>query len=119
MNRSTFNHLLIGSLAASVALCVALASRSRGDEEPSAAKPKVTVPAEDLANQLRLIVARLDDLLAKPEEFDDARKSRIAKESGVAAVVSLGLGLSDQDHSLKKTAPLALAATQALAKAED
>jgi hypothetical protein len=76
-------------------------------------------PAADLANQLTAIAARLDDLLAKPEEFDDARKSRIAKEANVAAVVALALALSDEKHPLRDSASSALAAARTLATSED
>jgi hypothetical protein len=119
MKRSISIHFSAGALAGLIALSLVMATLSASGDESSTAKPTVGAPAADLANQLHSIVARLDGLLAKPDEFDDARKSRIAKEAGVAAVVSLGLGLTDEDHPLKKSASLALAATRALATAED
>ncbi|HKD35468.1 MAG TPA: hypothetical protein VKB78_01670 [Pirellulales bacterium] len=75
--------------------------------------------ADDLAGELRGIVARLDGLLAKADDYDEARQSHIAKEADVAAVVALGLALDEKDQPLKQSAASALAASQALAKATD
>src|SRR5438093_11243770 len=72
MKRSVSSHVigaLVGLIAASVVMAILSA---RGGESP-ATKPTAGVPVEDLANQLHLSVARLDELLAKPDEFDDAR----------------------------------------------
>jgi hypothetical protein len=85
----------------------------------AAAKVSSYAPADDLSNQLHSIIARVDESLAKPDDFDDARQSRIAKEADVAAVIALGLGMSDQDHALKRSASSILAAAQSLAKAAD
>ena len=119
MSRSNSSHLNLGSIVGSITICVVAATLSASGDESAASKAIVSVPAEDLANQLHSIVARLDDLLAKPDEFDEARKSRIAKEAGIAAVAALGLGMSEQEYPLKRSASSALAAAQALAKAED
>src|SRR5258708_39745634 len=116
MSRSHSNYLKLGAIVASMMMFIVAATLSASGDESTASKATVSVPAEDLANQLHSIVARLDDLLAKPDEFDDARKSRIAKEAGVAAVAALGLGLSEPDYPLKRSASSALAAAQALAK---
>ena len=64
------------------------------------AKVSSYAPAEDLSNAMKSIVGRLDDMLAKPDEFDLARQSRIAKEAHVAAVVAVGLGLNDRRASV-------------------
>ncbi len=119
MNRSNSNCLKLGAIVVSMTISIVAGTLSASGDESTASKATVSVPAEDLANQLHSIVARLDDLLAKPDEFDDARKSRIAKEAGVAAVAALGLGLSEQDYPLKRSASSALAAAQALAKADE
>jgi hypothetical protein len=95
------------------------AMQAADDARTAEVKVSSYAPAADLANQLTAIAARLDDLLAKPEEFDDARKSRIAKEANVAAVVALALALSDEKHPLRDSAPSALAAARAMATSED
>ncbi|HEV3417007.1 MAG TPA: hypothetical protein VG056_09350 [Pirellulales bacterium] len=93
---------------------------SAAPDSPSAgAKVSSYAPAEDLSNQLRSIIARVDESLAKPDDFDDARQSRIAKEANVAAVIALGLGICDQDHASKRSASSILIAAQSLAKAAD
>ena len=122
MNHSHASHRLIVALAVSIAVSYVVATRSAGDESPekrAAEKPNQNVPADDLAGELRGIAARLDGLLVKAEDYDEARQSRIAKEADVAAVVALALALDKQDHSLKRSASSALAASQALAKASD
>ena len=122
MNHSHASHRLIVALAVSIAVSYVVATRSAGDESPekrAAEKPNQNVPADDLASELRGIAARLDGLLVKAEDYDEARQSRIAKEADVAAVVALGLALDEQDHPLKRSASSALAASQALAKASD
>src|SRR5881275_2936900 len=93
--------------------------RAGNDAPPAEAKVSSFAPAADLISQLTAIAGRLDNLLAKPEEFDDARQSRIAKEADVAAVVSLALALSDEQYPLRPSAPSALAAARAIANATD
>jgi hypothetical protein len=106
-----------------IAVLLAVACRSAtlagSNDAPADVKVSKYAPAEDLTNQLNSIAGRLDGLLANPNEFDEARKSRIAKEADVAAVIALGLGFSDQEHPLKKSASSILASAQALANAED
>jgi hypothetical protein len=102
---------------------MAVASRgamwAASDAPQAEAKVSSYAPAADLTSQLTAIAARLDELLSKSEDFDDARKSRIAKEADVAVVVCLGLALSDEEHPLRQSAASALSAAQAIAKAED
>jgi cytochrome c556 len=122
MNRSLYRRRLIGTLAVSISASFIVATLSASDEPPakqSSGKSNVAVPADDLAGELRGIVARLDGLLAKPDDYDEARQSRIAKEADVAAVVALALTLDEQDHRLKRSAASAIAASQSLAKAPD
>jgi hypothetical protein len=122
MKQSRNSTRLVGALsvAATVSIVVVAISAAK---EPTAkqvsGEPNVNVPADDLAGELKAIAARLDGLLAKPDEYDEARQSRIAKEANVATVVALGLALDETEHPLKRSAARALAASQALAKASD
>ncbi len=95
------------------------AMQAADDAKPADIKVSSYAPAADLTNQLAAITARLDDLLAKPEEFDDARQSRIAKEANVAAVVALALALSDENHPLRNSAASAMAAARAIAASDN
>jgi hypothetical protein len=107
------------STAGLFAIILRGASPAAPDNPSAGAKVSSFAPAEDLANQLNSIIARVDESLAKPDDFDDALQSRIAKEADVAAVIALGLGMSDQDHALKRSASSILSAAQSLAKAAD
>src|SRR5258708_39841987 len=104
MSRSHSNYLKLGAIVASMMMFIVAATLSASGDESTASKATVSVPAEDLANQIHSSVARLDDLLAKPDEFDDARKSRIAKQAGVAARLAPRRGLSDPQPPAKPAA---------------
>ncbi len=121
MKIKSSNSFVIRLIAAggliAVASCGAMWAAS--DAPPAEGKVSSYAPAADLTSQLTAIAARLDELLSKPEDFDDARKSRIAKEADVAAVVCLGLALSDEEHALRQSAASALSAAQAIAKADE
>ncbi len=111
--------------ALSIIACIAAGIASLGSKSGAAepgekrgAKVSAYAPANDLAEALRLQATRIAGLLEKPDDYDLARQSRIAKEAEVTAVVALAIGLSDEEHPLKSAASSAVAAAQALAKAE-
>ena len=113
--------IIVVTMAAACMLAIRSRNAMQAADNANSAGVKVSsyAPAADLANQLIAIAGRLDDLLAKPEDFDDARKSRIAKEANVAAVVALALALSDEKHPLKGSAASALSAARAIAASAD
>ncbi len=81
--------------------------------------PKVSsfAPAKDLASQIDFYVGRLDEALAKKDDFDGANQSRAVKDAHTLAVISLALGMHDEEHPLKEGAVPMLQAAQALATA--
>jgi hypothetical protein len=113
---------LVGALSVAATVSIVVIAISAANEptaSQASGKLNVHVPADDLADELKAIAARLDGLLAKADDYDEARQSRITKEADVAAVVALGLTLDETEHPLKRSAASALAASQALAKASD
>jgi hypothetical protein len=118
MSRSNSNHHNLGAVIGSMIICIVAITLSASGDESATSKAIVNVPAADLDDQLSFTVTRIDGLLAKPDEYDEARQSRIAKEADLAAVVALGLGMAKEDHPHKRTASTAIAAAQALAKAD-
>ena len=96
--------IIVVTMAAACMLAIRSRNAMQAADNANSAGVKVSsyAPAADLANQLIAIAGRLDDLLAKPEDFDDARKSRIAKEANVAAVVALCFGALRRKASAKR-----------------
>jgi hypothetical protein len=118
MSRANSNYRKVGAIVGPMIICVVTAALSASGDESAPSKAIVNVPAADLDVQLSFTVTRIEGLLDKSDEYDEARQSRIAKEADLAAVVALGLGLTKEDHVRKRTASTAIAAAQALAKAE-
>ena len=96
--------IVIATIAAASLLWLRFRDAIKAADDARPADVSRFAPAADLANELVALAGRLDELLAKPEDFDDARKSRVAKEANVAAVVALALALSDEQHPLRGSA---------------
>jgi len=109
-----------GLVATILSVFVALhCSALSGAGEPAAAAVKVSefAPAEDLINQIKYFIDRLDQSLASKDAYDDAAQSRVAKEADTVAVLALGLSLYDGKHPLSGSTGHLLAAAEALSKA--
>ena len=77
--------LLIGVLA----LC-AVRLMMADDSNPTRPPASSYAPAEDLINQVDFYIGRIEETLAKKEDFDDAAKSRLKKDANtLAALVSV------------------------------
>ncbi len=72
-----------------------------------------------MIQQVDFFLARLQQSLADPADFDGAKQSRVLKDGNTLAVLSLALAMHDEPHALKSAAPAMLEASQRLATAED
>jgi cytochrome c556 len=72
---------------------VALVVGRLGGDEP----PKVSqfAPAEDLTGQVTYYVGRIDEALADPKDYDEAKQSRVGKDANTLAALALSLSLHD------------------------
>jgi hypothetical protein len=102
-----------------VAGMVACQARSEGADAPPAA-PKVSTfaPAADLAVQADRYIKELEDGVAEVGDYAD-NKDKIALKSNTLIIISLALGLHDQDSKYKAQAGAMMKAAQAVAAAKD
>jgi cytochrome c556 len=92
----------------------------RADGPRPQATPKVSTfaPAADLASQADSYLQQMGSEVANEEEFASS-KEKLAKESNTLIVISLALGLHDQDSKYKATAPAVMKAAQDVAAAAE
>jgi cytochrome c556 len=78
---------------------------------PAAELPKI----DDVAAQLRVYVERLEESLAKADDYNEAKQSRVEKDAVTAAALAGLLARHDGDHTLKATAAGVQAAANEMA----
>src|SRR5258707_4013551 len=83
--------------------------------------PKVSefAPSKDLLQQVDFFIARMQESLADPADFDLAKQSRTFKDANTLAALALMLSVHDENDPLKAAMPGLLRAAQALAAADD
>ncbi len=98
--------------AAAVGGGVPLVGQTRGDETP---KVSQFAPAEDLTGQVEFYLGRLNEALADPKDYDEAKQSRVDKDANTVAALALALALHDMESKYRSGA--LLRAAQQLADA--
>ena len=88
-----------------------VAGRLSGDEPP---KVSQFAPAVDLNAQVTYYLGRLDEALADPNDYDEAKQSRVGKDSNTLAALALSLALHDMESKYRDGA--LLKASQKLAE---
>src|SRR5262249_8370456 len=96
-------------------LVACLATRPLVSEVPKPAKISAFAPAKDLLEQVDFYIGRVEQSLAEPADFDEAKQSRTVKDANTLAVLALVLGAHDEQHPLKESMPAMLKGAQALA----
>jgi hypothetical protein len=100
-----------------IPLCVLLGPL--GAAPPEVPKISLFAPAKDLLQQVDFFVARIEESLADPADFDGAKQSRTRKDANTLAALALVLAVHDEDHPSKAGMPALLKAAQSLADAGD
>lgn len=85
-------------------------------DAPAPPKASSYAPAEDLVAQVGYYISRLDEALAKKEDYAGANESRTKKDAHTLTALAQVLSLHDEDHALKASAPALFAASRTLAK---
>ncbi len=73
-------------------------------DEPTVPKVSQFAPPEDLKSQVNYYLGRLDEALADPNDYDEAKQSRVAKDSAALAALGLSLAMHDQDSHFRSGA---------------
>ena len=91
---------------------------SAGDEN---ATPKFSTfaSAEDLAAEVKILVADLEKAVASKEEYGSQVEGRFTRDGNTVTLIAIALGLHDQDSPLKPHAKAIAAAAQKLAQTKD
>ncbi len=100
------------SPAAALAFSVVVAAGLLGDEPP---KVSQFAPAEDLKAQVAYYQGRIDEALADPADYDEAKQSRVGKDAHTLAAIALVLAKHDAEAKYRSGA--LLKAAQKLAEA--
>jgi len=85
-------------------------------DAPAPPQASSYAPAADLIAQVTYYIGRLDEALAKKEDYAGANESRTKKDAHTLTALAQVLSLHDQDHQLKASAPALFAASRTLAK---
>ena len=113
--------MLIAVASAGLLLTVNNAGAQNGAPAATgAATPKFSTfaPAEDLSNELNLLVADLEKAVADEDEYKSQIDTRFLRDGNMIALVATALGLHDQDNSVKPHAAAIVAAAHKLSEAE-
>jgi hypothetical protein len=91
-------------------------------QPPAAADGMIAIsafaPADDLGSQIPAYIKDLEKAVETEEAFKDSG-DKIGKSANTLILVSLGLGLHDQDNKHKPNAPAVIKAAKELAAAKD
>lgn len=87
-------------------------------DPPAPPKLSSVAPAADLVARAKLYLESFDQGLAGEQEYKDSA-SKIERDANTLTVLALALGNHDADNELKAAAPAIMAASQALAEAQD
>lgn len=81
-------------------------------------QPKVSsyAPANDLIAQSEYFLKHISEALTDKATYDDVKQATVERDSNTLAVIGLLLALHDEDHKLKKAAPVVIKAAQVLAE---
>ncbi len=107
---------VLGVLVVAAAV-VAVSGMAMAVEPPTAPKVSTFAPAKDVASQINMYVARLEESVASEDEFKEA-EARLAKDSNTLILLALAAGLHDEDNKFKAAAPAIMKAAQELTKAK-
>jgi hypothetical protein len=105
-------------MAAVVSIVVATGTWALAAEPPQAPPVSRFAPADDLVDQVKYYLKRLDEAVASEEDYKDYVE-RIAKDADTLTVIALALGLHDTENQYKAAAPAMIKATTQLAAAKD
>jgi hypothetical protein len=113
--------MVLWILSLSCLLASAAADEKAGAEAPPLpAAPKLSsvAPAKDLVGQVDDYIHEIDSALASEDEYKDSA-DKVARCAHTLAVISLCLGLHDEDNQYKARAAALIKAAQLLASAAD
>jgi hypothetical protein len=86
-------------------------------DPPAAPKVSTYAPVKDVAGQIGVYIARLEEAVATEEAYKDA-ETTIAKDANTLVLLALAAGLHDEQSDYKAAAPALMKAAQELAKAK-
>ena len=107
----------IARLAYSAAIVAIALSSDLFAEGPSDVRPSAYAPINDLENQVRYFLERIDKALSDESSYDEDRRGRVEKDASTLAVIGLVLTLHDKSNESPTSAPALLEAAQELADA--
>ncbi len=109
----------IGTIAAvAVGVMAIYAARALAADPPAPPKVSTFAPAKDVAAQIGVYIARLEEAVVTEEAYKDA-ETTIAKDANTLVLLALAAGLHDEPNDYKAAAPGLMKAAQELAKAKD
>jgi hypothetical protein len=112
--RFTFRRIL-GTLTVGVA--VVAVTWVVTAEPPAPPKVSTFAPAKDVAAQIDVYMARLEESVASEDEFKEA-EAKVAKDANTMILLALASGLHDEHTKYKAAGPAIVKASQDLAKAK-
>ena len=111
---STAGNLFAAMLIASGGLAAGGFAALLVADGPETAKVSAFAPAAELSAQARFFGGRIEQALAAKDAYDETRQSQVLLDASTLAVLGLVLGMHDEDHDLKKSAPAIVKAAQSL-----
>ncbi len=112
---------VMAAIAIGLLFEVTKAGAQNGATSPAAAKPKFSefASAEDLCDELNLIVADLEKAVATEDEFKSQIENRFVRDADMISLLATALALHDQDNPVKAHAGGILDAARELHAAKD
>jgi hypothetical protein len=114
----TFSKPWVSTVAIAVIVAATVcAVRALAVDPPAAPKVSTFAPVKDVATQIGVYLARLEEAVATEEAYKDA-ETTIAKDANTLVLLALAAGLHDEPSAYKAAAPALMKAAQELAKAK-
>jgi hypothetical protein len=98
-------------LAAGLLVLRGVEAQDTALKTPASELPKI----DDVAGQLQIYIERLDESLAKADDYNEAKQSRVEKDAVTVAGLAGLLARHSGDHELKASAPGVQAAANEIA----
>src|SRR3990172_9100413 len=96
------SHKVSGFLLAAATI-FAVAIGATAAEPPAAPKVSTFAPAKDVAAQIEVYVARLEESVESEETFQES-EAKVGKDTNTLILLALAAGLHDEDNKFKAAA---------------
>ncbi|MGA2253457.1 MAG: hypothetical protein ABSG53_02250 [Thermoguttaceae bacterium] len=115
--QAMFGFVLIGVLAGTLLVC--LPASSFASDDNAAPKFSTFASSNDLAAEVKFLVADLEKAVVDPAEYASQVEGRFIRDGNTITLIAVALGLHDQDNPLKPHAKAIAAAARKLTETKD